>query len=115
MWSLIDKRAATRRAGNPNQKAGRRISRVIKASPKADPIERARKVGKEIIGHLAKDDAKEVIRCAGGWYKPPGNMQAKRRHDSMEQQTVECELLYAMTPSTGAPIPCNIPSTPLNN
>ena len=84
-WSLIDKRAAIRRAGNLNQAVGRRLGRAIKSSLKADRIERARKVGEEIMGHLAKGDAKEAWRCASGWYKPPGEIQAKRCHDSMEQ------------------------------
>lgn len=114
-WSLIDKRAATRRAGNLNQNMGRRMARAIKASLKADRVERARKVVEEIMGHLAKGDAKEAWRCSSGWYKPPGEMQSKRCHASMERQTVKRELLYARTPSPCASIPCNVPSTPLND
>ena len=91
------------------------MGRQIKAALKGDRIEQAHKVGDEIMGHLAKGNAKEVWHCVSGWYNPPGEMQAKRCHDLMDKQTVKRGLLYAGTASPDTPIPCNMPHTPLNN
>ena len=60
--------------GNLNHKVGSIMGRQIKATLKVDRIERARKVREEIMGHLAKGDAKEAWCCASEWYKPPWEM-----------------------------------------
>ena len=53
-WSLIDERARLRRNGELGNGMARRMGRKIKASLKEDRVERARKVGETVSGHLAK-------------------------------------------------------------
>ena len=61
-WALIDQRAAMRRAEKLTQRMGRRAGRKIQASLKLARIERARKCGERIMGHLEDGDAKEAWR-----------------------------------------------------
>jgi hypothetical protein len=114
-WTLVDQRAGERRAGNLTQAMRRDLSRQIAASLKADRVERARRVGESLMGHLQAGDAREAWRSVQGWYKEAGAQQAKRCHNSMEVQTVEREELYARVPPPGGPIPCNVPKTPIND
>jgi hypothetical protein len=114
-WSLIDKRAGERIAGNLTQTLKRTLKRQIAASLKADRIERARKVGETLMGHIHTGDMREAWRSVQGWYKEAGAQQAKKCHTSMENQTVEREELYARVPPPGDPIPCNVPKTPIND
>merc|ERR1712194_757062 len=114
-WSLIDKRAGERIAGNLTQSLKRTLKRQIAASLKADRIERARKVGETLMGHIHTGDMREAWRSVQGWYKEAGAQQAKKCHDSMEKQTVEREELYARVPPPGDPIPCNVPKTHIND
>ena len=74
-------------------------------------MERAQKVGKAVSVHLAK----KVWKCVQGWYwKLPGQQQ-KQCHKAMEKQTLEREALYAKVPPPGDCIPCNVPTTDINN
>ena len=114
-WVLVDQRAGARVAGDLTQTMRRNLNRKIAASLKADRIERARKVGESLMGHILAGDMREAWRSVQGWYKEAGAQQAKKCHDSMEKQTVEREELYARVPPPGGPIPCNVPKTPIND
>ena len=110
-WALIDSRAAARRDGHLSRALSRRYGRKIRASLKLDRIERARRVGEAISGHLATGDYKEAWRSLRGWYRAAGNVPQKRCHAAMEQQTKEREALYAAVDPPGEPIPCNVEPT----
>ena len=102
-WSLVDKRAGERIAGTLTQTTKHNLNREIAASLKADRIERARKVGESLMGHIHAGDMREAWRSVQGWYKEAGAQQAKKCHESMEKQTVEREELYARIPPPGGP------------
>ena len=107
-WALIHSRAGMRSDGRLTRALSRRYARKIRASLKQDRIERARRVGEAISGHLAAGDYKEAWRSLRGWHRMAGNAPQKRCHAAMEQQTKEREALYAAVDPPGLPIPCNV-------
>ena len=91
------------------------MSRKIKASLKEDRVERARKVGEAVSVHLAKGEVKKAWKCVQGWYRKLLGQQQKQCHQAMEKQTLEREALYAKVPHPGNHIPCNVPTTDIND
>ena len=59
-WSLIDERARLQQNGKLGNEMTQKIRRKIQASLKEDLVEQAQKVGKAVLGHLAKGDVKKV-------------------------------------------------------
>ena len=100
-WALIDSRAADRREGRLDNRLARRYGRRIRASLKADRLERVRRVGETICQHLQAGELKEAWRCLNGWYRASTDAPQKRCHESMESQTREREDLYAAAPPPG--------------
>ena len=107
-WALIDSRAADRREGRLDNRLSRRYGRRIRASLKADRLERVRRIGEAICKHLEAGELKEAWRLLNGWYRASTDAPQKRCHNSMERQTREREDLYAEAPPEGDPIPCNV-------
>ena len=84
-WSLVDKSAGERIAGNLTQSLRRNLNREIAASLKADRIKRAWKVGESLMGHIQASNMREAWRSVQGWYKEAGAQQAKKCYDLMEK------------------------------
>ena len=59
-WTLVDQRAGARITGDLTQSLRRNLSRRIEASLKADRIERARKVGQSLMGHIQAGNMQEA-------------------------------------------------------
>ena len=78
-------------------------------------MEPARKGGEAASGHLAKGDVKKAWKCVQGWYRKSLRQQQKQCHEAMEKQTLEREALYAKVPPPGDRIPCNIPTTDIDD
>ena len=91
------------------------IGRKIKASLKEDRVERAWKVGEAVSGHLAKGDVKKAWKCVQGWYRKLLGQQQKQCHEAMEKQTLKREVLYVKVPPPGGRIPCNTPTTNIDD
>jgi len=114
-WSLIDERARLQQNGELGNGIARRMSRKIKASLKEDRVERAQKVGEAVSVHLAKGEVKKAWKCVQGWYRKLTGQQQKQCHEAMEKQTIEREALYAKVPPPGDRIPCNVPTTNIDD
>ena len=107
-WSIVDRRAALRKSGFLTKVLQRRLKREINASLKKDRANRALKAGNDIEAELAKGDMKEAWGIAKRWYRQASDTPPKPCYDSLEDQTVEREELYAERTSPGDLIPINV-------
>jgi hypothetical protein len=114
-WLLVDRRAALRKEMRLTQAEGRKLGRRIKASLKADRIERARKAGELVMENLSHGNLREAWRTLRGWYRDAGEKTSKPCYDAMETQTAAREGLYGHVPSPGEPIPNNFERPPLRD
>ena len=81
----------------------------IHAAIKGDRVERARRAGEKVMGHLAEGNSREAWRTLGGWYRVVEGKAAKPCYQQLEKQTVEWEALYArVPPPLGRRIPKNV-------
>ena len=94
---------------------GRRLNRAIKAALKADRVERTRRAGEAVMGHLASGEVKEAWRTLRGWYRKAEDQAPKPCYATMEAQTKEGEELYSRVASPGGPIPTIIERPPLDD
>ena len=58
---------------------------------------------------------KKAWECVQGWYLKSLGQQQKQYHQAMEKQTLEREALYTKVPPSGDRIPCNTPTTDIDN
>ena len=107
-WSLIDRKAELRKANRVSYSEGRKLGRKIRASLKADKIERARRVGEQASIHQQNGEVGEAFRALNGWYREAGDRAPKPCYQTMEDQTVEREKLYDYVKPPGEGIPSNI-------
>ena len=87
---------------------GRKLGRKIRASLKADKIERARKVGEQASIHCQNGELGEAFRTLRGWYREAGDRAPKPCYQAMEDQTVEREKLYDYVKPPGEGIPSSV-------
>ena len=87
----------------------------IKASLQQDWKERTEKVAAEVEGHIDAGQIKEAWHAIKGWYRKVEGRAPRPSLQSMENQTAGREELYARTPPTGAPLPINVDSTPVED
>ena len=114
-WVLINQRVTFRKEGNLSMAEGRRLNRAIKAALKADRVERTRRAGEAVMGHLASGEVKEAWRTLRGWYRKAEDQAPKPCYATMEAQTKEREELYSRVASPGGPIPTIIERPPLDD
>ena len=76
-WALVDERLKLRSLGRLTQAEGRRLTRRIRAALKGDQVERARRAGEEVMGHLARGNSREAWRTLIGWYRAVEGKAAK--------------------------------------
>ena len=68
-------------------------------------MERARRAGEKVMGHLAEGNSREAWRTLSGWYRAVEGKAAKPCYHRMEAQTVEREALYDYVPPPGRRYP----------
>ena len=78
-------------------------------------MERARRAGEEVMGHLAGENSRAAWRTLSGWYRAVEGKAAKPCYTRMEEQTVEREALYDYVPPPGARITKNTTRPPQND
>ena len=75
-------------------------------------MERARRAGEEVMGHLAGENSRAAWRTLSGWYRAVEGKAGKPCYTRMEEQTVEREALYDyVPPSRGADTQQHHPAT----
>ena len=83
-WVLVDQRVTFRKEGCVTMAKDRRLNRQIKATLKADRVERTRRTGEALMGSLTSGNVKEAWRTLQCWHREAGEKAPKPCYDTME-------------------------------
>ena len=112
-WTLVDKRAAMRRAGHRDQATLRRLGRRIQRAFKVDRLQRTVDAGTAIESFLAQGKVQEAWTRLKAWYRHAGNRPHKPSRQDLQAITAERIALYTAEDPPGPPIPVLVPPAPV--